>query len=75
MSNDNFPDIMTIPQAAKYLQIGISKAYEMSHWDGFPAIRIGRQVRVPKQALLEWLEEQRQAEPLREAVKVLKGWR
>lgn len=56
------PDVLTISQMAKFLQIGISKAYEMSHWAGFPAVRIGRQVRVPKRALLEWLEQQSKQE-------------
>lgn len=56
--DDGFPTIMTIPQMAKFLQIGVTKAYEMSHWAGFPAVRIGRQVRVPKRALLEWLQQE-----------------
>ncbi|WP_213997006.1 helix-turn-helix domain-containing protein [Tepidanaerobacter syntrophicus] len=60
--NDGFPTVMTIAQMAEFLQIGISKAYEMSHWRGFPAVHIGRQVRVPKKALLEWLAQQKQRE-------------
>ncbi len=59
-ADDGFPTVMTIPQMAQFLQIGISKAYEMSHWVGFPAVHIGRQVRVPKKALLEWLRQKQQ---------------
>lgn len=66
-ADDGFPTVMTIPQMAKFLQIGISKAYEMSHWRGFPAVHIGRQVRVPKKALLKWLEQQKYQERLDEA--------
>ncbi|AEE95316.1 helix-turn-helix domain-containing protein [Mahella australiensis] len=66
-SSDGFPTVMTMPQMAKFLQIGISKAYEMSHWVGFPAVHIGRQVRVPKKALLKWLEQQKYQERLDEA--------
>lgn len=57
-ADDGFPTVMTIQQMAEFLQIGVTKAYEMSHWVGFPAVHIGRQVRVPKKALLEWLEQQ-----------------
>jgi excisionase family DNA binding protein len=59
-ADDGFPTVMTIPQMAQFLQIGVSKAYEMSHWVGFPAVHIGRQVRVPKKALLEWLQQKQQ---------------
>jgi excisionase family DNA binding protein len=62
MKYEDLPDVLTIPEMAKFLQIGITKAYEMSHWRGFPAVRIGRAIRVPKKALLEWLEQQHQQE-------------
>lgn len=62
MRYEDLPDVLTIPQMAEFLQIGITKAYEMSHWRGFPAIRIGRTIRVPKKALLEWLEQQHRQE-------------
>ncbi len=57
MRYEDLPDVLTIPEVAKFLQIGITKAYEMSHWRGFPAIRIGRAIRIPKKALMEWLEQ------------------
>ncbi|AEE98051.1 helix-turn-helix domain-containing protein [Mahella australiensis] len=59
-ADDGFPTVLTIQQMAQFLQIGVTKAYEMSHWLGFPAVHIGRQVRVPKKALLEWLEQKHQ---------------
>ncbi|WKY47852.1 helix-turn-helix domain-containing protein [Eubacteriaceae bacterium ES3] len=37
--------------------MGISKgnAYELTHRDSFPAIRIGRRILIPKQEFLTWL--------------------
>jgi len=70
MRYEDLPDVLTIPEMAKFLQIGITKAYEMSHWRGFPAIRIGRSIRVPKKALMEWLEQQgKQEEPRLTAIR------
>lgn len=71
MRYEDLPDVLTIPQMAEFLQIGTTKAYEMSHWRGFPAIRIGRSIRVPKKALMEWLEQQhqREQEPMLTAIR------
>lgn len=33
-------------------------AYELTHQVGFPAIRIGRSIRVPRDAFFRWLEEE-----------------
>jgi len=63
--NDGYPDVLTVPQVAKFLQIGISKAYEIAGQEGFPAIRIGKSLRVPKKLLLEWLSGRRQFQGLK----------
>jgi len=51
-------DVLTIPQVAKLLQVGMSKAYEIAAQDNFPVVKIGRCLRVPKESLLEWVNKQ-----------------
>lgn len=59
INDDGFPTVLTVPQMAEFLQIGIDKAYKMTHWKGFPSIKIGRQIRVSKYELLEWLSKEK----------------
>lgn len=63
--NNGYPDVLTVPQVAKFLQIGISKAYEITGQEGFPVIRIGKSLRVPKKLLLEWLSGQKRFQGLK----------
>ena len=65
MGLDELPDMLRVEEAATVLRIGRSAAYEAvavfqatGGAEGIPAIRIGRSVRVPKRALLRWIEAQ-----------------
>ena len=56
------PDLLTVEQAARVLQIGRTLAYELARrWlategaDGMPALRVGRLIRVPRLRLEEWI--------------------
>lgn len=51
--------VMTVREVAAYLRIGVTNAYELVKRDGFPLIRIGRQMRVPRKALDEWVNRQK----------------
>lgn len=44
--------------------LGVSRvvAYELTHRRGFPVVRIGRCIRVPRDAFLRWLEQQARVE-------------
>ena len=60
---DNLPPFMTVEQAAEVLQLGRSKAYELTvefeasaGRSGLPFIRLGRQKRVPRNAIARLLE-------------------
>lgn len=55
------PPLLTVPQLAKFLNVGRNAAYEQCHRNGFPVIRIGRQLRIPRDALLRWLDRQADA--------------
>ncbi|MFB5193172.1 helix-turn-helix domain-containing protein [Alicyclobacillus fastidiosus] len=57
MSYQELPDVLTMTDVAKYLRIGRTKAYELAYNPDFPAIRIGRCVRVTKDAFLRWCNE------------------
>jgi excisionase family DNA binding protein len=52
------PEIMTIEQVQQFLGISRPKAYELANMATFPAVRLGRVIRVPKLALLRWLDRQ-----------------
>lgn len=60
---DDLPAFMTVGQAAKALQLGRSKAYELTvEYDrtggasGLPFVRFGCQKRVPRAALVQFIE-------------------
>lgn len=46
---------LTVEEVAKYIGIGMNKAYDLVKLQGFPVIRIGRRFIIPKSALDEWL--------------------
>ena len=45
-------------QVQSFLQISRPKAYELANMATFPTVRLGRAIRVPKLALLRWLDQQ-----------------
>lgn len=48
--------IMTIPEVARYLKVSKAKMYYLVSKKKIPHIRFGRNVRVRKSDLMEWLE-------------------
>ena len=55
---ENTAHTMSVKQAARYLGIGVSKMYELTHSDGFSAaLRIGKRILISTEALDEWLRE------------------
>lgn len=50
--------LLTVDEMAELLRIGRSSAYELCRQKEFPVVRIGRNIRIPKRALLEWVENQ-----------------
>ncbi len=57
-STKETPMLLTVPQAAELMQIGRDTAYNLTHIPGFPAIRIGRSVRISREGLQSWLDKQ-----------------
>ena len=56
LPNDT-PPILTVSELCEVLRIGRRQGYELVHRDGFPSIRVGRSIRVPRQGLERWLSE------------------
>lgn len=50
--------ILTVKDISKILGIGISKAYKLVKTEGFPKIRLGRQIRIPSEAFYKWMNDQ-----------------
>jgi excisionase family DNA binding protein len=52
-------EYISVKQMAERLNIGLDTAYVYSHMDGFPAVKIGRIIRIPVDALEKWLNKYR----------------
>ncbi len=56
MQPEELPPVLTMNDVARYLRIGRTVAYELAHRPDFPAVRIGRLIRVNREAFLRWCE-------------------
>jgi len=54
----DLPVILTMKHVQQVLGISRPIAYELAHRQGFPVIRFGRAIRVPREAFLQWLESE-----------------
>ena len=57
-SFDELPLMLTVEEVAGVLGIGIAHAYEVARRRDFPTIKIGSRIIVPRDRLVQWLEEQ-----------------
>ena len=53
---EQLPLVLTIPEIAGILNIGRNTAYDLIHCGQIRSVRIGHQIRVPKDALLQFLQ-------------------
>ncbi len=56
-SFDELPLFLNAETAAKLLGISISSMYELMHEKGFPVLKIGSRLVVPRDKLLTWVEQ------------------
>ncbi len=61
---ENAPDILKVEEIAELLRVDKSIIYELCRGDNFPCFRINRGIRVHKEILLKWIEEQSQVETI-----------
>ncbi len=57
-SYDDLPLFLNVNLVAQVLGVSISTAYEVMHEPGFPVLRVGNRMVVPKEKFIQWAEEQ-----------------
>ncbi len=58
-SYDDLPLFLNAELVAKVLGVSPSSGYELMHEEGFPTLRIGSRMVVPKEKFIQWVEEHR----------------
>lgn len=56
-SYDELPLFLNAETTAKLLGISISGMYELMHEKGFPVLKIGSRLVVPRDKLIAWVEQ------------------
>ena len=52
------PVVLKVHHIQETLGISRQESYRLVHTAGFPVMRIGRSIRVPREAFLRWLDQQ-----------------
>ena len=55
-SYDELPLFLNAETVAAVLGVSISTAYEVIHEPGFPVLRVGSRMVVPKEQFIQWVE-------------------
>ncbi len=56
-SYDDLPLFLNAELVAKVLGVSPSSSYELMHEPGFPVLKIGSRMVVPKEKFVQWVEE------------------
>ena len=56
-SLDDLPMTLTVMEVAAALRISRAGAYELVWSEGFPALKIGSRIVIPKDAFIAWMSE------------------
>ena len=57
-SYEELPLMLTVPDVALVLGISRAGAYELAHSEGFPVLKVGSRIVIPKDKFLLWIERQ-----------------
>lgn len=60
-SYGDLPLTLTVPEVGEALGISRAKAYDLARSEGFPSMRIGTRILVPRNKLIRWIDEQTEA--------------
>lgn len=52
---DSCPDVLTVVEVSKILRFGINKTYDLVRSGKIKRVKVGRQYRIPRQAVLDYL--------------------
>ena len=61
-SYEDLPLFLNAELVAQVLGISLAGAYDLLHSEGFPVLKIGTRMVVPKEKFRQWVEEQTGAE-------------
>ena len=56
-SYDELPLFLNSELVAKVLGVALSSVYELMHQPGFPVLRVGSRMVVPKEQFIQWVME------------------
>ena len=56
-SYDDLPLFLNAETVAKVLGVSPASGYELMHEPGFPVLRIGNRMVVPKEQFIQWVKE------------------
>lgn len=57
MDYTNLPLILSVDQLAEVLRVGRNTAYDLVHSGQIRSVRVGRQIRIPRDALIDFLSQ------------------
>lgn len=57
LSHDELPLFLNAKMVAKVLGVSSSSGYELMHEPGFPILRIGNRMVVPKEKFIQWVKQ------------------
>ena len=57
-SYDQLPLALSAEEVSQVLGISRANAYALMHSKGFPTLKIGKRMTVPKDKLIAWMDEQ-----------------
>ena len=57
-SFDDLSLTLTVEEAGQILRVGRNTAYDLVRCGKLPSVRVGKQIRIPRQALLDYLSRQ-----------------
>ena len=55
-SYEELPLMLSVPEMAAVLGISRAGAYELARTEGFPALKIGTRIVIPKDEFREWIK-------------------
>ena len=59
-SYDELPLFLNANLVSRVLGVSVSTAYELMHEPGFPVLRVGSRMVVPKEKFVEWVSQRTQ---------------
>ena len=60
---DERPVLLTVPEVASILRIGLNRAYQLCRAKEIPSLLIGHTIRVPREALEQWIKRHEEVNP------------